>query len=329
MLANLVAAIEPDNSETLAAALLARHRTLARLLEQSPESLARTLGRDSPVAAMIVAARAAASEAMRTGVAGRRIGSGDRRLIRYLRSSMGALRDEVLRVLFLDASHRLIADEQLQHGTLGQLAIYPRTIFRRAIELDAAAVILVHNHPSGDPTPSASDVESTERLAAIGHALDVEVLEHIVVTLGGHRTILPAGTGAHGAVTSKVLLREGSGGWCNAPGIAGALANAQKAARRRILRRQLVGATELFGEPAWDMLIDLFIHEAQAKPVSTSSLCIASGLPMSSALRLLQRLCDMALVTREADRHDGRRNFIRLAPDLGHRLMAYFAGGDE
>jgi len=329
VLANLVAAIEPDNSETLAAALLARHRTLARLLEQSPESLAQTLGRDSPVAAMIVAARAAASEAMRTGVAGRRIGSGDRRLIRYLRSSMGALRDEVLRVLFLDASRRLIADEQLQHGTLGQLAIYPRTIFRRAIELDAAAIILVHNHPSGDPTPSASDVESTERLAAIGHALDVEVLEHIVVTLRGHRTIIPGGSRGGPVASSRTVLREGSNDWRSAADVGRALDKAQKASRRRLLRRQLVGAPELFGEPAWDMLIDLFIHEAQAKPVSTSSLCIASGLPMSSALRLLQRLCDQGLVTREADRQDGRRNFIRLAPPLGYRLMAYFSGGDE
>ncbi|MGQ2936869.1 MAG: hypothetical protein ACT6RK_22505, partial [Sphingopyxis sp.] len=98
----------------------------------------------------------------------------------------------------------------------------------------------------------------------------------------------------------KVVLRERSPDWRSAPDAGLALDNAQKAARRRLLRRQLVGAHELFGEPAWDMLIDLFIHEAQAKPVSTSSLCIASGLPMSSALRLLQRLCDTGLVTREA-----------------------------
>ncbi|KGB55990.1 DNA repair protein RadC [Sphingopyxis sp. LC81] len=96
-----------------------------------------------------------------------------------------------------------------------------------------------------------------------------------------------------------------------------------------MLRRQLVGADDLFGEPAWDMLIDLFIHEAEARPVSTSSLGIASGLGMSSALRLVQRLCDAGLVTREADRQDGRRNFIRLTPDLAHRLTAYFAAGDE
>lgn len=278
---------------------------------------------------MIAAARAATLEAARSTLIGRRIHPGNRELIRYLKSSMGALPDEALRVLFLDPSRCLIADEQLQKGSVGQLTVYPRIIFRRALELDAAAIILVHNHPSGDPTPSASDFQSTDRLAAIGQALDVEVLEHLVVTSGGHRTIIQGRAEGGGGASSKLVLRDRASDWRNAPDIGRALDNAQKACRRRLLRRQLVGAHDLFGEPAWDMLIDLFIHEAEAKPVSTSSLCIASGLPMSSALRLLQRLCDTGLVTREADRHDGRRNFIRLAPDLGHRLKAYFAGGDE
>ncbi len=329
VLANFVAIIDPDNSGALAEKLLAEHRTLARLLAQHPDSLARTLGGNSRIAAMILASRAATLEAMRTGLVGRRIHPANRDLIRYLKTSMGALRDEALRILFLDASRCLIADEQLQNGTLAQLAIYPRTIFRRALELDAAAVILVHNHPSGDPTPSRADIEATERLSLIGRALDIEVLEHIVVTLHGHRTILEGRTVLGCGTSSQVVLREPAGDRLDVPDAASALANAQKASRRRLLRRQLVGAHELFGEPAWDMLIDLFIHEGEAKAVSTSSLCIASGLPMSSALRLLQRLCDFGLVTREADRHDGRRNFIRLAPGLRQRLTAYFEGGDE
>lgn len=329
ILANLVAAIDPDNSREVADALLAEHRTLARLLTRSPEALARTLGKNSPVAAMLVAARAATLEAMRAELAGCDIDPSNPELLRYLRTSMGALSDEVLRVLFLDTSRRLLADEQLQHGTLGQLAIYPRTIFRRAIELDAAAIILVHNHPSGDPTPSQSDIEATERLAAIGRSLNVEIVEHIVVTLGGHRTILQGRTSARPAPSPQIMLRSETPDWVGDPDTARALANAHRTSRRRMLRRQLVGADDLFGEPAWDMLIDLFIHEAEARPVSTSSLGIASGLGMSSALRLVQRLCDAGLVTREADRQDGRRNFIRLTPDLAHRLTAYFAAGDE
>lgn len=296
---------------------------------QSPETLARTLGKNSAVGALLTAAQAATIESMRTDLGDLCIDPASPKLLRYLKMSMGALPDERLRVLFLDAARRLIADEQLQQGTIGHVAIYPRTIFRRAIELDAAAIILVHNHPSGDPTPSEADVTATARLAAIGRALEIELLEHIVVALRGHRAILKQGTALLSSPAPDHFLCDRSAYWRRAPEAPRALANAQRAARRRLLRKQLVGMPGLFGEPAWDMLVDLFIHEAEAKPVSTSSLCISSGLPMSSALRLLQRLTDAGLVTREADRTDGRRNFIRLAPGLGHRLMAYFAEGDE
>lgn len=279
--------------------------------------------------ALLVAARAAMIESMRAELDDRGIDPASPRLISYLKLSMGALPHETLRVLFLDAARRLIADEQLQQGTIGHLAIYPRTIFRRAIELDAAAIILVHNHPSGDPTPSEADVAATTRLSAIGRSLDVELLEHIVVALRGHRPILDRKATRRSSPAPDYRLCDKSNNWRNAPAAPRALANAQRTARRRLLRRQLVGAPDIFGEPAWDMLIELFIHEAEARPVSTSSLCISSGLPMSSALRLLQRLTDAGLVTREADRTDGRRNFIRLDPDLGHRLMAYFAERDD
>lgn len=329
MLADLIAAIDPERCEALAERLLAEYRTLARLFAQSPEALARTLGKDSPVGAMIVSARRATLGAMRAELSGRGIDPGNSKLLRYLTASMGGLPDETLRVLFLDPSHRLIADEQLQRGSLGHLAIYPRTIFRRAVELDAAAIILVHNHPSGDPTPSRPDIEATEHLAAVGQALNVEVLEHIVIALGGHRTILNRRAACGTAPLPGTALRDRTADWRSMPDAGLALANAQRAWRRRLLRRQLVGVDSLFGEPAWEMLIDLFIHEAAAKSVSTSSLCIASGLPRTTALRLLQRLCDEGLVVREPDRHDGRRNFIRLAPDLAHRLLAYFAAGDE
>ena len=329
MLAKFIAAVDPDNSAALAEKLLTKHGSLARLLARSPEAMKRTLGENSQVAAMFVAARALSLEAMRSDFARRAIDPVDPQLLQYLRASMGALADETLRVLFLDASRHLIADEQLHHGTVRQLAFYPRTIFYRAFELGSAAIILVHNHPSGNPAPSECDVAATERLAEIGSLLDVELLEHIVVTASDHRVILAGGSFAGSKLSPKIILRDEGGDWSSAPDAGRALANAQRTSRRRLLRRQLVGAPELFGEPAWDMLIDLFIHEAAGKPVSTSSLCIGSGLPMSSALRLLQRLCDMGLVTREPDQADGRRNFIRLAPDLGNRLMAYFAGGED
>lgn len=273
---------------------------------------------------MLSAARAATLEAMRSEVAGRAIAPWDPKLIQYLQTSMGALPHEVLRVLFLDAARRVIADEQMQHGTIGQLTIHARIIFRRALELDAAAIILVHNHPSGDPKPSRGDIDVTERLVSIGYALDVDLLEHIVVTNSDHQMILNRQARPRRRPSER--LRD-SGGRRMEAGLA--LENARKTARRRLLRRQLVGADGLFGEPAWDILVDLFIHEGQGKSVSTGSACIASGLSTSSALRLLQRLCDAGLVVREADHDDGRRTYIRLSSELAHRLTAYFAAGEE
>src|SRR3546814_16111106 len=85
------------------------------------------------------------------------------KLGQYLMASMGSLPDEVLRILFLDASYRLIADEQLHHGSVRQLELYPRTIFRRAIEHGAPGLIPVHKHPSGDATPSENDIIANPR----------------------------------------------------------------------------------------------------------------------------------------------------------------------
>ncbi|KTE15601.1 hypothetical protein ATE71_07490 [Sphingopyxis sp. H115] len=106
---------------------------------------------------------------------------------------------------------------------------------------------------------------------------------------------------------------------------AAALANAQRTLRRRTLRRTLIGHDEYFGEPAWEMLIDLFIHDCEGKAVSTSSLCIASGAPPTTALRLLHRLCEAGIVVRRRDMHDGRLQLTELAPELRHKLVAYFA----
>src|SRR3546814_13811624 len=99
---------------------------------------------------------------------------------------MGSLPEEVLRVLFLDGACRLITDEQLQQGSLAQLILYPRIIFQRALELDAASIVLVHNHPSGDPTQSEAARSSTARLPALARNLGIEPPEHNLVRTTGH-----------------------------------------------------------------------------------------------------------------------------------------------
>jgi DNA repair protein RadC len=108
-----------------------------------------------------------------------------------------------------------------------------------------------------------------------------------------------------------------------------ALRNAEAIVRRRIVRREVVGSAELFGEPAWDMLLDLFIHEGRGQQLSMSSLCATAGIPASSAMKLAQRLCEAGILERTPDIFDGRRTLMKIAPDVAHRLRDYFAAGTE
>ena len=102
-------------------------------------------------------------------------------VIEYLYAQMAFLHREQFRVLFLDKRHGLIANEAMQEGTVDHTPAYPREVIRRAIELSATAVILVHNHPSGDPTPSRADVEMTKQIIEAGQPLDIKVYDHIII----------------------------------------------------------------------------------------------------------------------------------------------------
>lgn len=266
-------------------------------------------------------------EALRSDIPQCPIDPSDPALARYLIASMGSLPDERLRILFLDAARRLIADEQLQHGTLAHLAIYPRTIFRRALEHNAAAIILVHNHPSGDPLPSDEDIAVTRKLDQLGLALDVRILDHIVVTATQTRHVQYDENDPPARATSYMLKSRSDSE--NRETRALAVQNVQTTVRRRQLRRQLLGHADLFGEPAWDMLLDLFIHECEGRLLSMSSLCVAAGIPTSSAMRLVLRMCDAGLIERIPDVFDRRRSLMRIAPDVAHRMQAYFAEGSE
>lgn len=321
--------VEPGDADAIAAALLREYRSLARLWSQSREQYERTLGRWPSVIELLASAREAVDEMMKADLAARRIDPLDPALGRYLRASMGSLPEERLRVLFLDAARTLLADEELQQGTLAHMSIYPRTIFRRALELNAAAIILIHNHPSGDSRPSEEDMATTAMIERLGRSLDIELLDHIVVT--SSETCHMRGRGANAPAFSQPgrFALRGSEKTTSGDAYELILSNAKSTLRKRLLRRQLLGSEELFGEPAWDMLLDLFVHECEGKPVSMSSLCAAAAIPESSAMRLAQRLCDAGLLIRRPDPTDGRRSFMKLAPDVAHRLRAYFAEGDE
>jgi DNA repair protein RadC len=111
------------------------------------------------------------------------------KVLDYCRTSMAFSEREHFRILFLDRGNALIADEVQQTGTVDHTPVYPREVVRRALELSATAIILVHNHPSGDPKPSRADIEMTKTLSEIALPLGIEVHDHIIVGRDGHASL--------------------------------------------------------------------------------------------------------------------------------------------
>ena len=110
-------------------------------------------------------------------------------VIDYCRTSMAFADKEQFRILFLDKRNQLIADEVQQVGTVDHTPVYPREVIKRALELSATAILLVHNHPSGDPTPSSADVQMTKAIIGIAGPLGISVHDHIIVGKNGHASM--------------------------------------------------------------------------------------------------------------------------------------------
>jgi DNA repair protein RadC len=110
-------------------------------------------------------------------------------VIDYCRTSMAFADKEQFRILFLDKRNQLIADEVQQVGTVDHTPVYPREVVKRALELSATAIIMVHNHPSGDPTPSQADIQMTKSIIDISSPLGISVHDHIIVGKNGHASL--------------------------------------------------------------------------------------------------------------------------------------------
>jgi DNA repair protein RadC len=110
-------------------------------------------------------------------------------VIDYCRTSMAFADKEQFRILFLDKRNQLISDEVQQIGTVDHTPVYPREVIKRALELSATAIILVHNHPSGDPTPSQADIQMTKAIVGIATPLGISVHDHIIVGKNGHASL--------------------------------------------------------------------------------------------------------------------------------------------
>lgn len=114
-------------------------------------------------------------------------------LLAYLRSDMGSLPAEAVHVLFLDTGLGLIRNEPMFHGTVGECPFYAREVVRRGLELGAASLILVHNHPSGDPTPSGDDRKRTRDLIDAARLFDIQVLDHLIIARSECRSMRAMG----------------------------------------------------------------------------------------------------------------------------------------
>ena len=181
------------DTKPLAKALIDRFGDLAGVLSASPRELATVSGvGDAAVAVLKLVPEAARRLALAEASERPVIGSWDK-LLAYCRITLGREKVEQFRLLFLDTKNRLIADEMQQRGTVDHTPVYPREVVKRALELGASALILVHNHPSGDPTPSRDDIEMTREVQAAAAKLGIAVHDHIVIGRTGHNSFKSLG----------------------------------------------------------------------------------------------------------------------------------------
>jgi DNA repair protein RadC len=169
----------------LAKSLLARFGDLGGVLGASVAELRSVAGIGESVALDIKLMHEASVRIGRETVVKRTVITSWSQLIAYVRLALANEAREQFRVLFLDKKNQLIADEVMGQGTVDHAPVYPREVMRRALELSASSIILVHNHPSGDPTPSGADVEMTRQVVEAGKALRIGVHDHLVVGRDG------------------------------------------------------------------------------------------------------------------------------------------------
>ncbi len=189
----LFAALPRINTKPLAKALLKRFGSFAEVIAAPRERLKEVEGVGDSVAAQLKIIEAAAHRLTRTKVMNQPVLSSWAALLDYCTAAMARGTKEEFRVLFLDRKNVLIADEVQSRGTVDHTPVYPREIVKRALELSASAIILVHNHPSGDPTPSKADIEMTRDIVTATKTLGITVHDHLVIGRKGHASFKSLG----------------------------------------------------------------------------------------------------------------------------------------
>jgi len=182
----LFRAVPRRDTKPLANAILAQFGTFAEALNAPEERLKEVPGLGEAAITEIKLVRAAALRLVRGEVLERPVLASWSQMLDYCRASMGFEAKEQFRILFLDKRNQIIADEVQQKGTVDHTPVYVREVVKRALELSATAIVLVHNHPSGDPTPSRADIEMTKQIVSSAKNLGIVVHDHIIVGKQGH-----------------------------------------------------------------------------------------------------------------------------------------------
>lgn len=177
------------DTKPVAKRLLEKFGTLAAVLNAPPARLMEVKGVGPSVVTDLHVAAALAKRMARTAIANREVLSSWQAVLDYCTTSMAHEHREQFRILFLDKKNQLIADEVQQIGTVDHTPVYPREVVKRALELSASAIILLHNHPSGDPTPSRADIEMTRTIEDVAKTLNIVVHDHVIIAKSGHASL--------------------------------------------------------------------------------------------------------------------------------------------
>ena len=189
----LFAAIPRRDVKPLAKQLINHFGSYADVIAAPRARLLEFDGVGDAVVAQLKIIEAAALRLSKTRLMGKHLLSSWQALLDYCAASMARAEKEEFRVLFLDRKNVLIKDEVQMRGTVDHTPVYPREIMKRALELGASALILVHNHPSGDPTPSRADIDMTREIIAAAKSLRLTVHDHLVIGRSGHTSFKAAG----------------------------------------------------------------------------------------------------------------------------------------
>ncbi|HUJ38372.1 MAG TPA: DNA repair protein RadC [Hyphomicrobium sp.] len=185
----LFRALPRRDTKELAKQLIARFGSFAEVVNAPDQRLKEINGVGESVITELRLIRAASLRLMRSNVLRRPALSSWKQVLDYLRAAQSFEHRELFRVLFLDKKNQLIADEVQQQGTVDHTPVYAREVVKRALELSATAIVLVHNHPSGDPTPSRVDIDMTKQIVAAAGSLGIAVHDHIIVGRDGHASL--------------------------------------------------------------------------------------------------------------------------------------------